>query len=110
MKLIDMKNDPEEMKEESAPSALAEAPAYPYGLRVTLNDDSLEKLGIMTLPAIGKRMMMTCIVEVRNTGAYKTSDGAESNMELQIVGLSLDAAPTEGDAASKLYAGAADND
>ena len=48
MSLVNMKMSAEETKEYSGVEM--EAPQYPYGLSIDLDDGALEKLGITALP------------------------------------------------------------
>ena len=102
--MVSMKMSAEEAKEYSgtAPSA-DDAPEYPCGLCIDLNDDALEKLGIVELPAVGTEMTLVAMVVVTRTGAYQTH-GAEREacMGLQITDMELKRQPTR-DLAKSLY-------
>lgn len=108
MAQVDMKMSAEEAKEQYEPSAV-DAPEYPYGLRISLDDDALEKLGITQLPAVGSKMQLSATVEVCSTSAYSTQEGeAETSVSLQITAMELGAAQQSSNAATMLYGG--DND
>ena len=54
MAMVNMKMSATEAKEYGGEATMAsDAPEYPYGLCIRLDDDALEKLGITALPAIG---------------------------------------------------------
>lgn len=56
-------------------------PEYPYGLRIRLEREQLEKLGLTALPAIG---------ETFTVSAHDSAEGGESrSLELQITDLAL---------------------
>ena len=84
-------------------------PKYPYGLCLSLCEDSMEKLGITVLPEIGSEMMIKAKVYVKSTRAYETmEDGEDKGMELQITDMEI--MPAEGQVnneqrASMLYGG-----
>lgn len=101
MKLVSMKLDPKEQKQEADLSY--KAPSFPYGLCIELNDDSLDKLGIDKLPDVDDTMIMTARVTVSNTGANATADGESKRMSLQITEMSLGPDAKESDASDKLY-------
>lgn len=107
MALVDMKMSAEEAKEQYEPTA-ADAPEYPYGLQLSLDEEGLARLGITTPPAVGTVMTLTARVEVCSTSAYKTQGGDnESSTSLQITAMQLSGASDSAgqDAASVLYGG-----
>lgn len=108
MAQVDMTMSAEEAKEQTEPS-VSDAPQYPWGLRLSLDDDALEKLGITTMPAVGTKMQLSATVEVCSTSAYSTQEGeSEASVSLQITAMELSSGKTSSDAASLLYGG--DND
>jgi hypothetical protein len=64
-------------------------PAYPYGLTIQLDDETLAKLGITDLPPVGTVMQLTALVEVCSVSQYENQDGAENSMSLQITDMEL---------------------
>lgn len=107
MALIDMKLTPEEAKNEGmcCPSTDDKGPKYPYGLSINLDDETLAKLGITTLPAVGSMMRLVATVEVTSTSQYERQDEKEININLQITAMELAAAQAEPSAAEVLYGG-----
>lgn len=101
MALVNMKSSAEESQEYEM-----ESPEYPYGLTIDLDDDSLAKLGITSLPKVGSEMMITakCVVKGVSSNQYQGSD-EESRVCLQIT--DMDVGQTENaqndNRASKLY-------
>lgn len=88
--LINMENTPQEAQEMTSPSA-DNAPKYPWGLCITLNDDSLNKLGVKTLPAVGTQVTVIARATVSATRENATEgDGAQASMDLQITDLQID--------------------
>ena len=107
MNLVSMKRDPKEAAENSGMTTLAagDAPLYPWGLKLSLDDDQLKamKLG---LPEVGSKLMVTALAEVVTARAEKDQDGGtEISCELQITDMSLTSA-NGGPVASKLYSDA----
>lgn len=103
--LINMELSKEEAKEETQPSP-ADAPKYPWGLCITLNDDSLEKLGIEQLPETGAVVTIVAKAEVSRTSAYQTQGGEnERSMDLQITEMQFGGLDADmlGRAAKALY-------
>jgi hypothetical protein len=100
--MVNMQMSAEEAKEETDPSP-DDAPRYPWGLCIDLDDDALAKLGITTLPAVGSTMTLQASVTVSRTGAYQTQ-GSEKEMSLglQITDMALSSADGPS-AASVLY-------
>ena len=82
------------VKEESKPSMVAPASPdmdeYPYGLKIRLEDDELEKLGIKELPEIGKNMKVTADAKVDSISSNESKgSGPKRCLELQITGMSV---------------------
>ena len=103
--LIDMQMSAEETREQMNPTP-ADAPKYPWGLCLTLNDDSLEKLGVTALPAVDTEVTIVAKAVVSSTREYETQgDGSERTVELQITDMQLDGLDRDlfGRAAEMLY-------
>lgn len=100
MALVNMKTSPEEAKEYVQPS-LDDAPRYPYGLELRLDDAALEKLGMSAPPAVGTVLMVTARVEVTSASQYQTQgQEAESSSCWQITDMEASKASSDGDAKS----------
>lgn len=63
MKLVNMKREGDDSPKEAMISA-APGEQYPWGLRVTLTQDELDKLGITKLPEVGTRLKLVAEVKV----------------------------------------------
>lgn len=104
--LKSMKLTASEAKEKySEPStSLTNKPSYPYGLRIDLDSDALEKLGIGMLPDVGTVLYLDAKVEVCNINVYDSQDGgARKSMGLQITDMSLSKAVESEDPEKKIY-------
>jgi hypothetical protein len=87
--LINMQQSAEEAKEYTEPKA-SDAPKYPWGLCITLNDDSLEKLGIDALPAVDVEVTIIAKAIVSRTSEYQTQGGeSERSLDLQITDMQV---------------------
>lgn len=101
MPLIDMAKTPEEVKKEvaeyptAAPAAngsgsAPKVPVYPYGLCLSLEDESLEKLGLDDgLPPVGATILICAEARVTSASASERegTDGKKTScnrVELQI--------------------------
>jgi hypothetical protein len=105
--MVNMQMSKEEAAEYSGAMPSADnAPRYPYGLCLCLNDEALAKLGITTLPAVGTKMALNAVVIVTSVGSSQQQDGeAENRAELQITDMELTPEAAVRDAASRLYGG-----
>lgn len=112
MALVDMALSAEEARKESdccgmtsSSAADDNAPKYPWGLTLNLDDAALEKLGITSLPEVGKSMTLTARVEVCSTSQYDNQKGSDKSVSLQVTAMELGAASesSEVDLASVLY-------
>lgn len=98
--LINMELSAAEAKQEV--STEAEAPKYPWGLCISLDNESLKKLSLDKLPEIGAKMRVIAEVEVSAVRAYASQDReAETSVDLQITDMTLSG--SESTAASVLY-------
>jgi len=102
--LINMQQSAEEAKEYTEPS-VADAPKYPWGLCITLNDDSLEKLNVTTLPAVETVVTIVAKATVSRISEDQTQGGeTRRSMDLQITDMQLGGvADLAGRAADSLY-------
>ena len=100
-KLVDMARTAAEKKADAkkydpaSPSSVAD---YSYGLQISLNDESLKKLGLTALPVPGTALRVEGIVKVTSVRESADEKAADRSAELQITHLSVEA-PDE--AASK---------
>ncbi len=103
MNLTDMKLSPEEAKEmDCCVSGDSDGgPKYPWGLSISLDDATLEKLGITTLPQVGQQMRLMAIVEVCSTSQHANQEGTDKCVSLQITQMGLEGAAP--DPAQVLY-------
>lgn len=103
MQLQDMKMNESEMKQYEG-SVVADAPKYPYGLRIDLNQESLKKLGILSLPRVGDEFMLHAKVEVCCTSENENIKGEmQANVGLQIMEMALEKGPSEKSTEAQLY-------
>jgi hypothetical protein len=89
MQLIDMKNTVK-TKDSSLVSPI-EQDEYPYGLRISLNNDTLKKLGITELPAIDSEHKLVALVCVVGMSQHESQGEHEPyrSVELQIEQMTL---------------------
>jgi hypothetical protein len=92
--LVSMKIDKAAREKRYAePATLAtDAPEYPWGVRLQLSDEELEKLGIDTLPAIESEVLVYAKAMVVSTSVEDSAGGpARKSLSLQITDLCLEA-------------------
>ena len=98
MKMVSMSNEKE--KEESELSEMK----YPYGLRICLDQKSLEKLGLKELPKVGSKMMIQAMVEVSSASQYESlENGKNKSLDLQITELGINTKKGAKEISSELY-------
>lgn len=105
--MINMKMTSEEQMGYAMSTSIADQPAYPYGLRIDLNDAVVDKLGIKELPKVGDTMLITARVKVVSASESEEADGDTNKcMGLQITDMELGADKSEPVPAKKaLYGG-----
>lgn len=101
--LLSMELTPAEAKQEVA--CEPDPPKYPWGLCIDLDQDSLKKLGIDTLPELGTAMSIVARAEVQSasTSQYQGDGEKRMNLSLQITDMAIAPAPAEKDVAGALY-------
>lgn len=95
--MVDLKLTADEAKHEYGPvsSDADDAPKYPYGTTLYLNEDVMKKLGMETLPAVGSEMTLTAKVKVVGVSQRERFGGEKcSNIDLQMTDMEL-GAPAE---------------
>lgn len=100
-KLTDLKRT---AGDRTAAKALYETPIdqdeYDYGLRISLGDEELEKLGIKKLE-VGKKVIITAAAEVIEFSENESDSGKRRRVELQIQKMDITQGSTN--AISALY-------
>lgn len=89
-KLVSMKMDRKAREESMKPSLVGDAPLYPYGLQLRLDDEALDKLGEDTLPEVGGSIMVIAKAKVTSVSSNESDSGKRRNVELQITDLCLE--------------------
>ena len=101
MKLVSMllpkKEKPEDDDAAPAMSSDYERPDYPYGLRISLDDEQLAALGMQSMPATGAPCSIQAIGTVLSV-FEETVDGGKPNrrLEIQITEIAVVAGPSRG--------------
>lgn len=106
-----MKLTASEAKHESMLMCCDSKPTYPYGLQISLNDESLEKLALAELPDVGIQMTLTAKVTVTavSSNQQQGKDGEtmkpNNRVELQITDMDISSGEEAGETSitEKLY-------
>lgn len=92
-------------KESKGSEVADEAPRFPYGLSIHLDEDSISKLELGETPDVGKEMTLVATVKVESKSENETMGGKkERSVSLQITEMSLENKVSD-DKLSKLYSG-----
>jgi len=78
-----LQNEPTEIQKEE----------YPYGLRLNLDNDSLKKLGITTLPEVGSYMILMAKIEVLSISENQHEGDEELRRDISIQITDMELAP-----------------
>src|SRR3954464_11149520 len=71
-------------QEATAPTVLEKREDYPYCLRFTVDEGSLQKIAFAALPGVGDTMIVTARVRVTDVGDHEAEDGRNRDVGLQI--------------------------
>lgn len=99
--LTSMELSAAEAKQETSPEY--EAPKYPWGLCIDLDEDSLKKLGITALPEVGSNMSIIAKAEVQSASESQRQGDKEKRMSLSLQITDMAVTPAAADLASALY-------
>ena len=81
--LINMRLSRKQSNDEIAISS-PKGPRFPYGLQISLDDDSLKKLGFDELPAIGTKMIVVGVGKVTRASENRSQDGIHRDVSIQL--------------------------
>lgn len=102
--LISMARSPAEIKEEKAEIVSdPEINRFPWGLSINLEDESLTKLGITTLPKVGDMVQIVAVAKIDRVSESENNRGTDRSVSLQIEEMALEPAGPEKDAAEVLF-------
>lgn len=97
MKLVSMKKEEAHGKDccccEAAVGGCSE-PDYPWSLRITLDHEQLEALGLKSLPSVGKPVTIEAVAMVIGVNAEQRDGETCNRVELQITDLAMSATGT----------------
>jgi len=86
--LKDMAKTHEEVEKEATPLMVGNAEKYPYGLRICLTEEELEKLGVDHSDwEIGDTFHLHAFAKVVSVSENDTENGSNCNISLQITHL-----------------------
>lgn len=92
--MISLKISKDEMKKKEKEMTLAvsssDGERYPYGTRIELNNESLDKMGIKELPAAGTKMMIEAKVTVIASRQSVSNERTTRSVEFQITDMDLE--------------------
>lgn len=86
MELKSLKLDSKQQEEMKNEAMCMPEKEYPYGLRIELNEESIEALEMKELPQVGSKMMIQAMVEVCAVNKYGDD---ELNISLQITDMGI---------------------
>lgn len=111
-KMVDMMVTPEEAKKQVGAPTIStdEVERYPWGLRISLCDDDLKKLGIDKLPSVETPCTIHAIGYVCDVSEHQTEgDGPRRSLSIQITDLAVEEGveddDEESDPADRMYPG-----
>lgn len=88
----------------AVPADPKDAPLYPYGTSLRLDDETLLKLGLSELPAVGAKFTLHAVVEVTGVRSSQRQGEQDSSLDLQVTDMELGLeGMTNDERAKKLY-------
>lgn len=83
--LVDMKLSKKEAKDDLG-MAVSESkgPRFPHGLSISLDDDSMKKLGFEDLIAVGTKMIIVGVGKVTNASENRRQNGVDRHVTIQL--------------------------
>jgi len=90
-----MKLSKQESKEATTPG-VEKGPRYPYGLCISLEKETLDKLGMSKLPKVGSTITVSARAKVESVSERdSTGGGKHRSMSLQITDIGLEGEATK---------------
>ncbi len=89
--LINMQMSKKDAKNEFGAVDEEKGPRFPHGLTLNLNDMTLKKLGISTLPDVGTEMLVVGVGKVSRASENRRQGGVDRDVSIQLE--SLDVGP-----------------
>jgi len=90
MPLTNMKLSKKEAKGDSGINEV-ELPRYPYGLSISLDEESLDKIKMSDLPNVGDSKMLVAFVDVTDKHEHDSIEGKKRRrITLQITDMSIE--------------------
>ena len=80
--LVDMKLTKKESKAEVATDS--KGPRYPYGLSISLDDESLKKLGFDSLPDVNDQFIVVGVGPVTSVRQSERESGSDRSIQIQL--------------------------
>ncbi len=102
MTMKSMKMTPAEKEKSSPEVAMPKQDPYPYGLRLELNQEVIEKLGI-DLPAVGEELEIRAIAKVTSCHASEGESGKYASCSVQITDMEVKGESDVAAIAGRLY-------
>lgn len=95
--LVDMELDDESKLDAAQPYPMSSKPDFPYGLRISLTEKELEKLGIDAPEQIGDLIDLRCFGVVTCISKNSTDSGDCCRVEIQIQKMAVESEMQEKD-------------
>lgn len=95
-RIVDMKRPPEKARsKDEIVAAPDSAERYPWGLRLSLHNEELTKLGITEMPKVGDKFTVVATAEVTSVSQRERRGETDSkDVEMQIKKMGIDYAAT----------------
>lgn len=94
--MVDMRLTPEEQREDMCVPLGGNAPEYPYGLSICLDDACLEKLDVdVESLSIGETYHLFVMAKVTSISSNENLNGPKNRVELQITHMSAESEDIE---------------
>ncbi len=88
MPLISMARTQKERKLDKA-QPVGESPKFPYGLSISLDDESLDKLGIKNLPKVGDFVRLDAVGRIESISQSSHTNSTNRSVSIQIEKLAV---------------------
>lgn len=106
--MIDLKLSAEDVQKMEQPisSNPGDGPKYPYGLCLYLDNTTLEKLGMSSLPAVGEEVTISAKAVVKSVSLREQQDGdKDRSVDLQITAMTVGKPTSNDEKAGRIYPG-----